>query len=820
MQYTISQIAAIVQTQNVVVNEHTIRHVIIDSRKIVFPNSSIFFAIRTNTNNGHNYIKDLYNRGVQFFVIDETINEAAFTNAIFLRVNNSLQALQLLATYHRKQFNIPVIAITGSNGKTIVKEWLYQLLQQEYNIIRSPRSYNSQIGVPLSVLEMQAEHTLAIFEAGISTVSEMGKLANIIQPTITVITNLGDAHNEGFTSAFEKLQEKLLLTHHTQISIYNTDTEGIANINFNTQLHFTWSKKQNALVKITNIATNLNTTIIEFTYQQIQHQITIPFTDKASIENTINCLCCMLALNYNINTIASRMLKLQSVDMRMQLKKGINGCYIVNDSYSNDYLSLQIALQYIKQQAGNNAVTVILSDFLQQNNYTNIHFYKDVIELLIANNVTKFIAIGVQLNAHKELFKQYLPNSFFYVSTQQFLKEHAVAFKHEFILLKGARVFEFELIDKQLQQQVHNTVLEVNLTAIVHNLKAYQKHLQPGVMIMAMVKAFSYGSGTVEIARALAFHKTNYLAVAYTDEGVELRKAGIELPIMVMNADESGFDLLLNYNLEPEIYSFNILHQFIKFLKHQAINHYPVHIKLNTGMNRLGFDVNEVEELSNIITESKCIYVKSVFSHLTSSENHLHDNLTTEQANSFIKACNTLQQKIGYQFIQHIANSAAIIRHPQFQFNMVRLGIGLYGVDDANNHLLHLQTVATLKTTIAQLRKLKKGDTVGYNRVGVVNKDSLIATIRIGYADGFSRRLSNGIGKVFINGYLAPTIGNVCMDMTMIDVTHIPNVKEGDIVEIFGSNLPVQQVAKWCNTISYEILTSVSQRVKRIYIEE
>lgn len=820
MQYTISQIAAIIQTQNVVVNEHTIRHVIIDSRKIVFPNSSIFFALRTNTNNGHNYIKELYNRGVQFFVVDEAINETAFTNAIFLKVNNSLQALQLLATYHRKQFNIPVIAITGSNGKTIVKEWLYQLLQQEYNIIRSPRSYNSQIGVPLSILEMQAEHTLAIFEAGISTVNEMGKLANIIQPTITVFTNLGDAHNEGFSSTFEKLQEKLLLTHHTQISIYNTDTEGIANINFNTQLHFTWSKQHNALVKITSIATNLNTTVIAFTYQQIQHQITIPFADKASIENAITCLCCMLALNYNINTIASRMLNLQPVDMRMQLKKGINGCYIVNDSYSNDYLSLQIALHYIKQQAGNNAVTVILSDFLQQNNYTNTHFYKDIIELLIANNVTKFIAIGVQLNAHKHLFKQYLPNSFFYVSTQQFLKEHAVAFKNEYILLKGARVFEFELIDKQLQQQVHNTVLEVNLTAIVHNLKAYQKHLQPGVMFMAMVKAFSYGSGTVEIARALAFHKTNYLAVAYTDEGVELRKAGIELPIMVMNADESGFDLLLNYNLEPEIYSFNILHQFIKFLKHQAINHYPVHIKLNTGMNRLGFDVNEVEELSNIINESKCIYVKSVFSHLTSSENHLHDNLTTEQANSFIKACNTLQQKIGYQFIQHIANSAAIIRHPQFQFNMVRLGIGLYGVDDANNHLLHLQTVATLKTTIAQLRKLKKGDTVGYNRVGVVNKDSLIATIRIGYADGFSRRLSNGIGKVFINGFLAPTIGNVCMDMTMIDVTHIPNVKEGDIVEIFGSNLPVQQVAKWCNTISYEILTSVSQRVKRVYIEE
>ncbi|MBC7722579.1 MAG: alanine racemase, partial [Pedobacter sp.] len=525
-------------------------------------------------------------------------------------------------------------------------------------------------------------------------------------------------------------------------------------------------------------------------------------------------------LNIPIEKIKQQLLQLQPIDMRMQLKKGINNCNVLNDSYSNDLSSLSIALDYLKQQSGNNKTTVILSDILQSG-MADETLYRLVAIELQQRNVQRFIGVGEAINKYHLLFTNAAEQTIFYTSTEQFLQQsNHHQFNNDFILLKGARVFAFERINHWLEQKVHQTIMEINLTAMVHNLKQYQQKLQPTTKLMAMVKAFSYGSGSVEVARLLQFHKVDYLAVAYADEGVDLRQAGIALPIMVMNVDEACFDALLNYNLEPEIYSFNIYNAFHEYLLQQDISQFPVHIKLNTGMNRLGFEVTEVVDLSQQISQQSTMLVKTVFSHLVASETAEHDGFTQHQANLFNQACAILQQQLPYTFIKHLANSSGIFRHPNLQYDMVRLGIGLYGVDSANGTELHLQPVATLKSTIAQIRTVKANDSVGYNRKGKVLRDSKISTIRIGYADGFNRQMGNGVGKVYLHNQLANVVGNVCMDMVMVDVTDIAEAKEGDTVEIFGNNLPIQQVAKWCNTIAYEVMTTISQRVKRVYVEE
>ncbi|HEX3024110.1 MAG TPA: alanine racemase, partial [Chitinophagaceae bacterium] len=554
-------------------------------------------------------------------------------------------------------------------------------------------------------------------------------------------------------------------------------------------------------------------------YQNQSQQIVVPFVDAASIDNGITCISVLLLMNYAMDDIAKRLLQLTSVEMRLQLKKGINNCSVLNDSYSNDISSLNIALDYLKQQSGNNATTVILSDIFQSG-LSDEELYRQVAIQLKERKINKLIGIGENISKHHLFFLQ-IPQTIFFSSTEKFLEQTTLhQFKDEFILLKGARVFAFERISKWLEQKVHQTVLEINLSAIAHNLKEYQKHLLPSTKVMAMVKAYSYGSGSAEVARVLQFCKVDYLAVAYADEGIELRKAGISLPIMVMNADEESFDALIEYSLEPEIYSFHIFNLFHQYLQQQAVIKFPVHIKLNTGMNRLGFEPDEINELSLQLKNQHTMIVKSVFSHLAASEEAIHDGFTKHQSNLFEEACTIVEKNIGYSFIKHIANSAGIFRHPNLQFDMVRLGIGLYGVDSADENILNLQTVATLKSTVAQIRKVKAGETISYNRKGKVERDSLIAVVRIGYADGFSRKLGNGAGSIFVNGRLAKVMGNVCMDMTMIDITDIENVKEGDVVEIFGKNLPVQQVAESSATIAYEVMTSVSQRVKRIYVEE
>ena len=825
MIYSLNHIAEIIGAVNPAANDREVEYLLIDSRKIVFPRQSLFFAINGPRRNGHRFIGEVYESGIRNFVVSETIESDAFPGACFLQVQDVVKALQQLAAYHRSRFKIPVIGITGSNGKTIVKEWLYQLLQQDYLIIRSPRSYNSQVGVPLSVWQMDDRHTLAIFEAGISTTGEMEALATIIQPTTGVFTNIAEAHREGFKDDREKALEKAKLFANVNTLVYSKDTVGSiidlegADKQFfpTTAAFYSWGREDAATLRILKEDKQENHTLVTLQYQGENMVVRLPFTDRISIDNAITCYTVLLSMNYNAQLIAERLLQLAPVDMRMQLKKGINNSYVLNDSYSNDTASLDLALDYLQQQAGAQPTTLILSDILQSGLEEEV-LYKGIAEKLLQRGVGRLIGIGQAISKYAARFQ--LPASF-YPSTEAFLLQAGTQqFANEFILLKGARVFEFEKISHWLEQKVHQTKMEINLTAMVHNLKVYQAQLHSSTKLMAMVKAFSYGSGSAEVARVLQFHKVDYLAVAYADEGVELRKSGIRLPIMVMNVDEAGFDALINYDREPEIYSFPVYWAFHRYLLQQGLQQFPVHIKFNTGMNRLGFEVTEAGELAAFIKQQQTMAVKTVFSHLVASESAEHDGFTQNQVALFETACKQLQSGIGYHFIRHIANSAAIHRNPGYQFDMVRLGIGLYGVDNGAADSLSLEPVATLQSTIAQVRKVKAGETVGYGRKGKLNKDSLIATVRIGYADGFSRRLGNGAGNMLLKNKLVPVIGNVCMDMTMIDVTALPDTKEGDPVEIFGKYLPVQLVAEWAGTIPYEIMTGISQRVKRVYVQE
>jgi alanine racemase len=818
MAYTIQQISVIVNAKLVGTNLDTkIAYLLTDSRRLVFPTATLFFALDGSRRSGSSFIADLYAQGVRHFVVTPSTT-IDYADAQYLIVPNVLAALQQLAAYHRKQFQIPVIGITGSNGKTIVKEWLYQLLSPHYNIVRSPRSYNSQIGVPLSVWHMNNSHTLAIFEAGISTVGEMEHLANIIQPTIGVFTNLGEAHSEGFENDEVKRIEKLKL-------FSSTDALIIPSIQLPTPHSFnhvlTWGKQADAKLWVKDQVQQDHHTQLTIVYEKQEFPLLIPFTDVASVENVLSCVSVMLHLQFSVDTIVSGIQQLHPLDMRMQLKPGVGNSYILNDSYSNDLVSLNIALQYLKQQAGEQHTTVIISDIIQSA-HTSAELFEAIVALLHQYRINEMIGIGEQMLHHQNWLQQHFNGSVqCYDSTETFLQRSTTNhFSHQYILLKGARTFAFERIDKWLQQKVHQTVMEINLSAMAHNLKIYQQQLLPTTKVMAMVKAFSYGSGSVEVARLLAFHKVEYLAVAYADEGVELRKYGIRLPIMVMNPDTVSFDALVEYNLEPELYSFSIVQAFDAYLQQQAIPQFPVHIKLDTGMHRLGFEPKEIELLAKQLQASSRLVVKTVFSHLVASENPQHDAFTQQQATQFDACCQQLQQALSYPFLRHLANTAGIRRHPHLQYDMVRLGIGLYGVDADPALQQQLQTVATLKSTIAQIRSLPAGETVGYNRKGVLTKDSVIATVRIGYADGFSRRLGNGIGYVLVNQTAAPVVGSVCMDMIMVDITGIDDVAEGNEVEIFGKHLSVTTVADWCNTIPYEIMTGISQRVRRVYTEE
>jgi alanine racemase len=811
-----------------------IEHILLDSRKLSFPETSLFIPLVSSRRNAHQYIQELYEKGVSNFVVSEPVPEGKYPKANIILVKDTMHALHTLVAYHRQQFHIPVIGITGSNGKTIVKEWLYQLLEKDYNIIRSPKSYNSQIGVPLSVWPMKPEHRLAIFEAGISQPGEMEHLEKIIRPTIGIFTNIGEAHNEGFLNIRQKINEKLVLFSKSELLIYSKDYLALNEcvLNFHNLVGkkdnhegglqlFSWSRKTEADLRITSVNKIDNKSHIEALYQNEQLLISIPFVDEGSVENAIHCWALMIYLGMSQEVIQQRMDQLGNIAMRLELKQGINNCSIINDSYNSDLGSLTIALEFLQQQQQHPTRTVILSDILQSGK-SDASLYEEVASLLQQKGIHKVIGIGKNIFREKKSLQQVqgLRSSFF-LTTEEFIQQfNPQEFQHETILLKGARVFEFERIGKLLEQKVHQTILEINLSAVAHNVKQYQSRLKPTTKLMAMVKAFSYGSGSFEIANLLQFHGVDYLAVAYADEGVELRRTGITMPIMVMNPEPASFDAILQWNLEPEIYSLHLLKQFEEEVQLAGKNGFPVHIKLDTGMHRLGFERKDIPELGRLLNDSLYLKVSSVFSHLAASEDPAMDEFTKQQGRLFFEMSHELQKALGYAVIRHISNSAAIERHPDLQLDMVRLGIGMYGVDSTASMQELLRPASTLKTTVAQVKHLATGETVGYGAKWVAKAPSVTATVRIGYADGYPRRLSNGNGKMLVRGQLAPVAGIVAMDMLMLDVTHIPDVTEGDEVIVFGTELPVQHVATWAETIPYEILTGISQRVKRVYFEE
>lgn len=730
---------------------------------------------------------------------------------------DTLKALQLVAANHRKQFNYPVIGVTGSNGKTIVKEWLFQLLSIDHHIVRSPKSYNSQIGVPLSVWQMNDMADLAIFEAGISMPNEMLNLVNVIQPTIGVFTNIGSAHNEGFESIEQKLTEKFKLFGDVNTFIYPKDElTGFAN-EIPGKQQISWSTTDtSATVFVKEIERKSLHTKITGVIKAHEHTIEIPFIDEASVKNAITCWCVLIALEIPQNQVKQRMKELAPIEMRLKLRKGVNNCTVINDSYNSDLGSLQIALDFLQQQQQHPKRTLILSDIFQSG-ISSKELYAKVAQLLASAKVDRLIGIGPEIASQEQLFNL---EKEFYVNTDAFLAEFSGAkFNNENILLKGSRLFEFEQISKLLEQKVHETVFEINLNGLIQNLNYYKSMLQPETKLMAMVKAFSYGSGSFEIANVLQFHKVDYLAVAYVDEGVELRKAGIKLPIMVMSPDVFAFESLLRSNLEPELYNFRILNEFVSFLHTHHSQEYKIHLKIDTGMHRLGFQEEDIDKLVSILKANPHIKVASVFSHLAASEDAEEDGFTQKQLDLFLRVADKLKQLLGYSFIRHICNSAGIVRHPEAHLDMVRLGLGLYGIDSAvkNNRLL--QPIGTLKTTITQIKELAPGETVSYNRRGKINVPSKIATVKLGYADGLSRKLGNGVGEMLVNGKRAPIIGSVCMDMTMLNVTEI-DCKETDEVIVFNEELRVEELAEKIGTIPYEVLTGISQRVKRVYVYE
>lgn len=781
---------------------------ILDSRKTIARDGSVFFAVKGKHGNGHDYVPLLYTSGVRQFVVENLVSVAAYPEANFIQVESSVDALQKIAAWHRSNFSIPVIGITGSNGKTIVKEWLHQLLSRNYTVVKNPGSYNSQIGVPLSVWQMQPYHTLGIFEAGISQPGEMEKLERIIRPTIGVFTTLGTAHDENFQSREQKIAEKLKLFKHVDVLVCCADQSTLFHsIKASGIPVVSWGFSAEADVKIAR----LNNTI-SVAWRDKNFTFSLPFSDQASVENALHCLTILLYLSTDIETIVQGLSSLRAVPMRLELKEGINQSQLIDDTYNNDLGGLQLSLDLLMNQHQKEKKTLILSDILQSGMDEN-QLTDAVAKLVNGSGVGRFIGIGKVLSKHQNKIKA---EARFYPSTEEFLKNfNSDFFYDEIILVKGARVFEFERIVNRLQRKVHGTVMEIDLGALVHNLNFFRSKLKPSTRLMVMVKALAYGSGSIEVANVLQYHKVDYLGVAYADEGVELRKNNIRTPVMVMNPTEEGFHAMLNFKLEPALYSLSMLRAFISFLNGRPWN---VHIKIDTGMHRLGFDEPDVEELIRILQANPAVRVASVFTHLSGSDESRLDDFSRTQVKQFAPVAEKISHAIGYTPIRHVLNTPGILRFPEFQFDMVRLGVGLYGVDPtADKHAL--KPVNTLKTVISQVRTVKAGETIGYGRRGEAINDMRIGTIAIGYADGYSRAFSRGVGEVLVNGKRAPVVGNVCMDMTMIDLTEI-EAKAGDEVIIFGSGLDVDELAAKINTIPYEILTNTSERVKRVFVTE
>ena len=831
MIYTVEKVATLIGARRYGEKDATIGWLLTDSRSLCFPEQTLFFALRTKRNDGHKYISELYRRGVRSFVVEQVPEDyqTQYPDANFLKVPSPLAALQRLAERHRDEFNIPVVGITGSNGKTWVKEWLYQILMPTMKVTRSPKSYNSQLGVPLSVWLLNEQTQVALFEAGISEPGEMLALHDIIQPTIGVLTSLGSAHQENFRNMDEKCMEKLQLFRDTEVIIYPSDDDTVSRCVRRSQYQgerIGWSRfSEKAPMYVKTEGSH-----VTYNYKGIEGRYDIPFIDEASIENSITCATVALYLGLTPEEVAERMGQLEPIAMRLEVKEGQRGLTLINDSYNSDINSLDIALDFMNRRVENTShlspltphlkKTLILSDTYQTGE-SSTELYKEVSDLIMKRGIDRFIGIGPEISSQASVFTSHLSplTSHFFNDVEQFVQSNLFhSLRDEMILLKGARSFGFERITELLEQKVHETILEVDLNAVVDNLNHYRSFLKPDTKMVCMIKADAYGAGAVEIAKTLQDHRVDYLAVAVADEGVTLRKAGITQNIIVMNPEMSSFKTLFDYDLEPEVYSFRLMDALIKAARREGITGWPVHIKLDTGMHRLGFDPRkDIDELIERLKHQAAIIPRSIFSHFVGSDSDDFDNFSATQFRLFDEGSKKIQTAFTHKILRHMDNSAGIEHFPERQMDMCRLGIGLYGVDPRTNGIL--STVSTLKTTILQLRHVPKEETVGYSRKGKLTRDSVIAAIPIGYADGLNRRLGNRHCYCLVNGQKAEYVGNICMDVALIDVTDIP-CQEGDSVEIFGKNLPVTVLSDVLETIPYEVLTSVSNRVKRVYFQD
>ena len=814
MQYRISDIAHIINAERTGSEDALINWLLIDSRSLCFPKETLFFAIRTNRNDGHKYIGELYKRGVRNFIVSSLPADIdQYPQSNFLLVHDTLQAMQQLAAYHREQFDIPVIAITGSNGKTTVKEWLYQLLSPDFNVCRSPRSYNSQVGVPLSLWLLNQHNDVAIIEAGISNPNEMDNLNRMIRPTISVITNIGEAHQENFFTKEGKCDEKLKLMRNCETAVDNLQDEFITKV-----------ARQEILNKVKNwpmvrsVEKKGTSATITYTLNGKQGQYTIPFIDNAAIENSVTCLATCASLEgVNLEAICARMATLEPVAMRLEVKDGINGCTLINDTYNSDIHSLDIALDFMSRRPDTQSQkrTLILSDILQSGEASRT-LYAKVAEMAEQRGIEKVIGVGEAISSCSQYFKM---DAYFFKTTEDLIASEVFAsLNNEFILIKGARRYHFDRLSDLLTLKVHQTILEVNLNALIENLHYYRSFMEPETKMVCMVKASAYGIGSLETSKTLQDQGVDYLAVAVADEGADLRKAGITSNIMVMNPEMTSFKMLFDYRLEPEVYNFQLLEALIYAAEKEGITNFPIHVKLDTGMHRLGFDPKaDIDRLITRLSKQSALIPCSVFSHFVGSDADEFDSFSRQQFEMYDEASRKLQAAYSHKILRHICNSAGIEHFPKYHLDMVRLGLGLYGINPRNNEVIN--NVATLKTTILQIRNVPAGDTVGYSRKGKIDHDCRIAAIPIGYADGLNRKLGNGNCYYMVHGQKAPYVGNICMDVCMIDVTGI-ECSEGDYVTIFGDELPVTVLSDAIGTIPYEILTSVSTRVQRVYTQE
>jgi len=847
MNYTIEKITTLIGARRIGTADATVNWLLTDSRSLCFPEGTLFFALKTGRNDGHRYIDDLYRRGVRNFVVDHwPLSAGERDDANYLVVPSPLAALQRLAERHRDEFDIPIVGITGSNGKTMVKEWLYQLLSPQFSVTRSPKSYNSQIGVPLSVWLLNEQTQVGLFEAGISQPDEMSRLHDIIQPTVGVLTSLGSAHQENFRSLEEKCMEKLQLFHGTKALAYNSDDNVVSRCIRRSGYQgerIGWSRENPSaqlyiasVTSTTSEPSKAGSTSVTYIYKGTRERYSLPFSDEASLQCSFACAAIVLHLGVTPEALAERMAHLEPVAMRLEVKEGQHGCLLINDSYNSDINSLDIALDFMARRSAPassshpTTSTLILSD-IYQSGMADADLYREVNRLCVERGVSKLIGIGPRISAQRALFEyqeasRNVQSSMgnrqwaqFFPTTEAFLQSEAFRSLHdELILIKGARPFGFDRITEQLEQKVHETILEVNLNAVVNNLNFFRSFLKPETKLVCMVKADAYGAGAVEVAKTLQDHRVDYLAVAVADEGVTLRRNGITQNIMIMNPEMTAFKTMFDYDLEPEVYSFRLMEALIHAAEKQGITGWPVHIKLDTGMHRLGFDPErDIDEVISRLKAQNAIIPRSVFSHFVGSDSDDFDNFSAMQFQKFDVASRRLQAAFSHKILRHMDNSAAIEHFPERQMDMCRLGLGLYGVDPRDNRML--STVSTLKTTILQLRHVPKEETVGYSRKGILTRDSVIAAIPIGYADGLNRHLGRGACYCLVNGQKAPYVGNICMDVAMIDVTGI-DCREGDSVEIFGEHLPVTVLSDVLQTIPYEVLTGVSNRVKKVYFQD